>query len=123
MKRILIFATATTLLFSCKKNDEKGGTFNGPNVTIQHGKGWSWIKLDANGNPQQLGLTINDAAINSMPLGTGNTGEAHEHETTNILPLHPTAKTVTPFDHLEVDWNPNGHEPVGIYDKPHFDFH
>jgi hypothetical protein len=29
----------------------------------------------------------------------------------------------TPFQYIMFDWNPNGHEPEGIYDKPHFDFH
>jgi hypothetical protein len=24
---------------------------------------------------------------------------------------------------VELDWNPGGHEPPGIYDVPHFDFH
>lgn len=115
MKKILIFATTATLLFSCKKNDEKGGTFAGPDVSIQQGKARSWIKQDANGSPQQVGITIDDAAINSMPV------DGDESEVT--LALNAVAKTATPFDHIEVDWNPHGHEPVGIYDKPHFDFH
>ena len=29
----------------------------------------------------------------------------------------------TPFKYLMVDWNPHGHGPQGIYDKPHFDAH
>ncbi|MGH7507185.1 MAG: DUF5602 domain-containing protein, partial [Longimicrobiales bacterium] len=29
----------------------------------------------------------------------------------------------TPFRHVLIDWNPGGHEPPGIYDLPHFDFH
>lgn len=115
MKKIVILFTTVTLLFSCKKNDDKAGTFNGPDATIQAGKGKSWIKLDAIGAPQQLGITIDDAAINSMPT------DGEESEVT--LSLNPAAKTATPFDHIEVDWNPHGHEPAGIYDKPHFDFH
>jgi hypothetical protein len=27
------------------------------------------------------------------------------------------------FDHSEVDWNPQGHEPLFAYGVPHFDFH
>lgn len=115
MKKILILAATAALLFSCKKNDDKAGTFSGPEAAIQQGKGNSWIKLDASGAPQQLGITVNDAAMNSMPTS----GE--ESEVT--LPLHAAAKAATPFDHIEVDWNPHGHEPIGIYDKPHFDFH
>ena len=49
----------------------------------------------------------------------------------NALPVQDTALTIefpaqaknTPFTYMMLDWNPNGHEPAGIYDKPHFDFH
>jgi hypothetical protein len=27
------------------------------------------------------------------------------------------------FDHVMLNWNSHGHEPVGVFDKPHFDFH
>jgi len=27
------------------------------------------------------------------------------------------------FKFVELDWNPGGHEPAGVYDTPHFDFH
>ena len=115
MKKILILATTATLLFSCKKNDDKAGTFSGPEASIYQGKGKSWVKLDGNGSVQQLGVTIDDAAMNSLPtIGSG---------TEVTLALNLEAKTATPFDHIEVGWNPLGHEPSGIYDKPHFDFH
>lgn len=115
MKKVLILATTATLLFSCKKNDDKAGTFSGPDAAIQQGKGKSWVKLDAAGVVQQLGLSIDDAALNSMPT-TGAESEI-------TLALSAEAKNSTPFDHIEVDWNPHGHEPAGVYDKPHFDFH
>jgi hypothetical protein len=35
----------------------------------------------------------------------------------------PSQIGTTPFRHIMINWNPNGHEPAGIYDKPHFDFH
>jgi hypothetical protein len=35
----------------------------------------------------------------------------------------PEQASSTPFKFLELDWNPAGHEPPGIYDRPHFDFH
>ncbi len=90
MKKILIMATTAMLLFSCKKNDDnKSGTFTGPDVTIQQGKGKSWIKLDAAGAPQQLGLTIDDATMNSLPAD----GDGSEV----TLPLHGIAKAATPL--------------------------
>lgn len=38
-----------------------------------------------------------------------------------LLPL--PADMPAPYKLVELNWNPLGHEPPGIYDKPHFDFH
>jgi hypothetical protein len=35
----------------------------------------------------------------------------------------PIQAARTPFQFMMIGWNPDGHPPVGIYDKPHFDFH
>ncbi len=35
----------------------------------------------------------------------------------------PKQVNVAPFDHIQLDWNPKGHEPANVYDKPHFDIH
>jgi hypothetical protein len=35
----------------------------------------------------------------------------------------PAEADETAFDHLTLDWNPHGHEPVGLFDQPHFDIH
>jgi hypothetical protein len=33
------------------------------------------------------------------------------------------AQNPTPYKFVQFDWNPMGHEPAGVYDLPHFDFH
>jgi hypothetical protein len=33
------------------------------------------------------------------------------------------AQNPTPYKFVQFDWNPAGHEPPGVYDLPHFDFH
>lgn len=35
----------------------------------------------------------------------------------------PDAAATTPFQYVTFDWNPHGHEPPGVFDKPHFDLH
>src|SRR5690349_3852984 len=35
----------------------------------------------------------------------------------------PIQARETPFQYMMLDWNAHGHEPAGIYDLPHFDFH
>jgi hypothetical protein len=121
MKRIFILAlSAVTLITSCKKDNDKHGIFKGPEVQIYNGKAWTWVQIDKNGAPERLAVTLTDAALNSVPAG-GN-GGGHSHELMWTLKFHSKA-SVTPFNHLMMNWNPDGHEPATIYDKPHFDFH
>lgn len=122
MKKIGFFVLALAVAFtSCRKdNDSKSGIFKGPEVQVHDGKAWTWGQLNANGNPERLGITINDAAINSLPIG-GTSGHEHGGDNNWILKFNP--KLATPFDHVGLDWNPAGHEPEPIYGKPHFDFH
>ena len=127
MKKIAVLLMATTIVAtSCKKeNEEKAGIFKGPEVQVHDGKAWTWIQIDKNGNPERLAITINDAALNSVPAGSsGDDHHDHDHSGENnwILKFHPKAG-VTPFNHVGLDWNPSGHEPEPIYGKPHFDFH
>lgn len=68
----------------------------------------SWISLE-DGRPLAAGVTFSEDVLKSLP----------ENDTEYILSL-PTG---TIFNHITVGWNPRGHEPPEIYDKPHFDFH
>jgi hypothetical protein len=73
------------------------------------------VKLDSLGNPTSLGVTMSDKALVGLP--TDSMGSML------YLQLPSQAKTATPFDHVSLDWNPYGHPPPGVYDKPHFDVH
>ena len=64
---------------------------------------------------------MNDEALNSVPVG-GEGNHGHGDENSWTVKFHPKA-SVTPFNHVGLGWNPNGHEPDPIYGRPHFDFH
>ena len=122
MKKVFLLLGFSTLLLSCEKEMDKETVFKGAEVSVHHGKAWSWIRLNNEGAPQQLAVSINDAALHSLPIGTS--GGDHTHENNVIIPLHPAAATATPFKFIGSDWNPSGHDgPGGVYEKPHFDFH
>lgn len=125
MKQVFILLTAATFLFSCKKdNDKQGGQFKGAEKELAHGKAWSTISLDEDGNPLELTISIDDAALNSVPVNEApGGGEGHTHENNIVLPLPTQAIAKTPFKTIGLDWNPAGHPPANIYTKPHFDFH
>jgi hypothetical protein len=119
MKRISITLLAlATLVFSCKK--DKDAIHKGPVVQVHNGKAWTWVEVNKDNVPQRLGITIDDAAMNSVP--TGNVPPGHEHENNYILQL-PAEGSTTPFKHVWLNWNPAGHEPDQVYTIPHFDIH
>jgi hypothetical protein len=73
-----------------------------------------------NGRPVELGVELTEAAMQNLPHhGFDPATGAHGAEFVLELPKD----NPTPFKHAVVQWNPGGHEPPGIYDLPHFDFH
>ena len=122
MKQILFLSVLFVFLFqSCKKEGlpevSVSGTFKGEPVTMGDGKVNSWVEVGSDGQPKTVGITFEEAAFTNLPAGDEHT-EEYEYE-----PTLPLEKDLTPFSHVVVDWNPHGHPPVGIYDKPHFDLH
>ena len=125
MKRIMVAVAVAivSLAAGCKKGDQAKGIFKGPEVKVNNGKAWTWVQLKDDGTPERLAITINDAAMNSVPVDeTGEGGHDNMMENSYVLTLHPKA-SATPFKHIWLNWNPAGHEPPGVYDIPHFDLH
>ena len=104
---------------SFARNDDDYNTFYGPVFQMGNGHIRSWINIRrSDDKPLAIGLEMTDNSLSGL-----STDPNDFEGNTFMLPLHQKAKTVTPFDHLMVNWNPNGHEPPHIYDLPHFDIH
>ena len=76
MKKLLIVLVAVAALAtSCKKekDDIASGIFKGTETKVYGGKAWTWVKINK-GVPERLAITINDAALNSLPTGTDHNG-------------------------------------------------
>lgn len=125
MKKIFLLLAMSAALFSCKKDDEKkDSVYKGATVQVHGGKAWTWAKIDKNGAPQQLAITLEDQVLNTVPTTMeGNPNDHNSHGNNLVLPLHPKAIDATPYKHVGLDWNPVGHEPEHIYTLPHFDMH
>lgn len=96
----------------CKISD-KTEIFKGKSKTLGNGTIYSWVMLDSAGNPLAIGVNFSSSALEGLPVGTPQ----------EYMIALPEEAALTAFDHIAVDWNPKGHEPQGIYDKPHFDVH
>ena len=124
MKKILLFAlVAGAVAFSSYiSSNKKPQVFKGPEVKVHGGKAWSWIQLNKQGNPERMGVALSEDALNSVPAGNGTEGHGHMPGNHWVMKL-PAKANLTPFNHVSMHWNPNGHEPENIYTLPHFDFH
>jgi hypothetical protein len=91
----------------------------GPVVAIGKGTARSWVNYDEQGAPRAVGIALDEAALKGLPETSTGKGCCSESEYVLELP----GDAPKPFDHIAINWNPKGHEPAGIYDKPHFDFH
>lgn len=96
----------------------------GAPVQVGNGRARTYVVLDQKngGAPIEFGVALDESAMEGLPAPSadhGGAGHANMHE--YLLPV--PAQNPTPINFVELDWNPVGHEPPGIYDKPHFDFH
>ncbi len=107
-------------LSACSDDDDdnpadggsQAGTFTGTAITMGEGTVTPWVTLDDDGNPSALGLTITEEAMDNLP----------EEETSWVIDL-PTQAAATVFKHVYFNWNPHGHPPQDVFDRPHFDAH
>lgn len=95
----------------------------GASVALGKGKVRTYVVYDSTGRvPQEIGVAFDERAMDGLPAkGSGHhDGHMETHEYILDLP----AQHGTPFRFVELNWNPAGHEPAGVYEGvPHFDFH
>lgn len=120
MKKItIILATLGGFIYflSCQKTDinSKGATFYGAPEKLGNGTVRSYVTLNKAGIPTSIGFNFPESMLEDLPAVVGK-------ENMIMLDL-PEEAAGTGFEHMELDWNPNGHVPLPIYGFPHFDFH
>ncbi|MFJ1702906.1 hypothetical protein [Kitasatospora sp. NPDC088346] len=98
----------------------------------------TYARLDG-GRPLAVGVLYPDAALRDLPTamtdghhcydvdGDGRTDPETEclanHERVLALPRAVLGLPGMPLRWVLVNWNPMGHPPAGVYDRPHFDTH
>ena len=111
--------TALVLLTGCSGESAasgKGGTFVGPSQPLGNGTVKTYATLDDEGRPTEVGLRLTTTALDGLP-------EASAGLPPTLMLDFPDQASATAFDHVMLNWNPEGHEPPELFSKPHFDFH
>jgi hypothetical protein len=114
LRGICMIAALSVLLDACKKDDttfKQPTTTYGKTVALFDGKAQSFVLKDAAGVPQTIGFSFSEDALTNLP------------GTNTMVTIPAPEDNGTLVDHMSVDFNVHGHEPVGVYDVPHFDLH
>lgn len=93
----------------------QAGTTFGPSQPLGNGTAKTYVTLDAAGQPTEVGLRLSATALDNLPQNTGP-GDA-------TMLAFPDQAVGTPFNHVMLNWNPQGHDPIELFGKPHFDVH
>jgi hypothetical protein len=109
--------------FSCKKGNDVPHTFYGPPTTMGDGIARSLFEVGPDGTPLTIGVELTKNALQNLPSPVSETVDFVEFPVLFDSKIQPLVETATPFKHLILDWEPNGHPPVGVFTLPHIDFH
>lgn len=112
---LLLFSSVSCQLFEDLLEDhapKKSKTYYGPSVSVGDGTARAWVMVDHAGKPTSTGINFSEQALSGLP------DKMEEY----VLEL-PTEAKLTLYKHFTFGWNPEGHEPPGTYDLPHFDIH
>jgi len=87
----------------------------GPPLKVGNGMARAYVVSDAKAGqaPVELGIALDEKALDGLP------GDGMMYPFDLQLP----AQAPAPYRFAELDWNPHGHVPPGVYTVPHFDFH
>ena len=87
----------------------------GPPLKVGNGMARTYVVLDSRDGktPLELGVALDASALQGLP----------STQMMYMYLLKLPALAPDPYKLVELDWNPHGHEPPGVYMVPHFDFH
>lgn len=111
--------------------DSESGVYHRYGDAVRVGEGYArgYVLYDrTTGNvPVEIGVALDESAMSGLPAPNphlqSTPASGHEHLDNHVYLLSLPGEDAPPFEFIELDWNPGGHEPPGVYDEPHFDFH
>ena len=116
---------------SGQTNDNDVRRQYGPAVRVGNGIVRTYVLLDKSplDMPLEVGVVMSETVMDGLPAPVAASdehmehGKQDEHSNMHMFLLDLPQQNPTPYKFVQFDWNPVGHEPAGVYDLPHFDFH
>src|SRR5687768_2140397 len=91
----------------------------GPEQALGEGTIRTYLIVDQEGRPAELGVAISEVAMATLP----DLSDKPPMESFIAMDLEIPEGSPAPYRLVGFDWNSIGHPPVDIYGVPHFDFH
>jgi len=111
----------------------------GAPASLGNGTVASYAEFDASGAPKVIGVAFSAGALEALPTAPSDghrcfdanrngvidlaTECAAWHERVLPVPSEASRRADVPFKWALLNWNPHGHMPPDVFDKPHFDVH
>lgn len=99
----------------------------------------SYAEFDGSGVPKVIGVVFSAGALDALPSAPSDGNRCFDanndgkidvatecsgwHERVLPVPSEASRRQDVPFKWALLNWNPRGHIPPGVFDKPHFDVH
>jgi hypothetical protein len=139
MKTLHMMSALAAALMLAACNDPTDGTGGsaskqyGPAVSVGNGTIRTYVIVDEKDPrvPVEVGVAMSEGVMNNLPAPAAAMAnmQGMDHAAMaatmnmNMYLLDLPQLNPTPYKFVQFDWNPVGHEPAGVYDLPHFDFH
>lgn len=108
------------------------GTLWGDAQDLGNGQIQTFVTLSSSSVPSLVGVYFTESALSGLPeTASDGRWDVLDAKGGVIIPCcghevvldFPETDSAIPFEHFVMNWNPHGHEPVNVYDTPHFDLH
>lgn len=98
------------------KENSKEVVIYGPKIEIGKGYAFSWIRVDNNVTPIEIGIEMTPSVLVNLPKDSDFTKAV-------VIPLPKKAIEITPFNHIGINWVPENFSDIENLRKAHFSFH
>lgn len=117
----------------------KTKTYYGEPEVMGNGTARTYVRLDSNGAPIAIGVIFPKSLLEGLPAKRNNTsrcydlngnGKIDDHDECEgdkeirlSMPTKLAEGTNLVVQWVGMNWNAEGHDPPGVWNLPHFDFH
>lgn len=121
---------ASSIAAFASDNDDEGDR-----LSLGYGYFEAFVKTSESGEPQAIGVKFPESTLENLPVVEETDGstcfdiDGNDEIDINEECVGGHARTLyfnnnlSPLKNITINWEPHGHIPVDVYDKPHFDFH